>query len=68
MKRNRTTAIIYYIVAVLFYIVAIVNIFDRATRGMGVTWLCLASMWLCLGTVYFRKSQNKDDNSDSDDE
>ena len=68
MKRNRTTAIVYYIFAVVFYIVAIINIFDKTMRGMGVTWLCLGSMWLCLGTVYFRKSQDKDDNQDSDDE
>ena len=68
MKRNRTTAIIYYICAVVCYIVAIIHIFDRTTRGMGVVWLCLGSMWLCLGSVYFRKSQNKDDNSESDDE
>ena len=67
MKRNRITAIIFYIIAVIFYIVAIINIFDKATRGTGVTWLCLGSMWLCLGTVYINKSQNKDDNSDNDD-
>ena len=66
MKRNRTTAILYYICAVAFYIVAIIHIFDKTTGGMGITWLCLGSMWLCLGTVYFLKSQNKDD-SDSDD-
>lgn len=56
MKRNRTTAIVFYIIAVVFYIVAAINIFDKATRGMGVTWLCLGSTWLCLGTVYFLKS------------
>ena len=67
MKRNRTTAILYYICAVASYIVAIIHIFDKTTRGMGVIWLCLGSMWLCLGTVYFSKSPNKDD-SDSDDE
>ena len=68
MKRNRTTAIVYYIIAVGFYIVAAINIFDKSTRGMGVTWLCLGSMWLCLGSVFFLKSKQEDDNSDSDDE
>lgn len=56
MKRNRTTAIVYYIGAVLFYMVAIIYIFDNTTRGMEITWWCLGSMWLFLGTVYFRKS------------
>ena len=68
MKRNKKTAIIFYIIAGIFYIIAIINIFDKTTRGMGVFWLSLGSMWLCLGTVYINKSQNKDDNSDSDDE
>ena len=67
MKRNRITAIIYYILAVVFFIVAFINIFDDTTMGIGLICLCLGSIWLCLGTVYINKSQNKDDNSDSDD-
>lgn len=66
MKRNRMTAIVFYIIAVVFYIVALINIFDdQAMRSTGLTWLCLGSMWLCLGSVYLHKSQSHDD-SDSD--
>ena len=68
MKRNRTIAIIYYILAVLFYIIAIINIFDKTAGNMGIYWLCLGSVWLCLGSLFLHKSQNNDGDSNSDDE
>ncbi|MDO4313814.1 MAG: hypothetical protein Q4C52_12095 [Eubacteriales bacterium] len=67
MKNYRTIAIVFYLCAVAFYILASINIFEEATRDMGITWMCVGSMWLCLGSVYLNKSQTKDDDSDKDD-
>lgn len=67
MNRNRTTAVIYYVLAAVFYLVAVINFVDQ-TRKYGVIWLCLGSAWLCLGSVYLRKAQNEDDHPDSGDE
>ena len=65
MKSNRTIAIIFYLCAVVFYILAVINFFSKAEGSMGIICLGLGSMWLCLGTVSFRKSQHEDDDPDS---
>ena len=53
---------LYYLTCVLFYIVAIINFFNSDTTT-GAVWLCLGSVFLCLGTSSKRKNNENDDDS-----
>lgn len=65
MKNYKTISTIYYLCAVVFYLVALIIMLSSDQNGMGITWMCLASVWLSLGSVYRRKAQN-DDSSKED--
>jgi len=53
---------LYYLTCVLFYIVAIINFFNSDTTT-GAVWLCLGSVFLCLGTSSKQKNNKNDDDS-----
>ena len=53
---------LYYLTCVLFYIVAIINFFNSDTTT-GAVWLCLGSVFLCLGTSSKQKNNENDDDS-----
>lgn len=58
MKRNKITALLYFIMSLLFYVSGILN-FTSDVR-MGVIYLCLGSISLCFGVTWLNK---KDDDN-----
>ncbi|MBR6690621.1 MAG: hypothetical protein IKL65_04760 [Bacilli bacterium] len=57
-KTNKTVYILNYFTAVCFYIVSIINFINKE-NSMGVFYLCLGSMFMCLGSVRLNKSKKK---------
>ena len=60
MKRNKITALLYFITSLLFYVSAILNF--TSDVGMGVIYLCLGSTSLCFGVTWLNKNKKDDDN------
>ena len=60
--KNMDNKSLYYLTCVLFYIVAIINFFNSDTTT-GAVWLCLGSVFLCLGTSSKQKNNENDDDS-----
>ena len=58
MKRNKITAVLYFIASLLFYVSALFNF--ASDGSMGVVHLCLGSTFLCLGATWLNK---KDDDN-----
>lgn len=59
MKEYKISSKLFYISAVLFYLAAIINIFGGNNISMGVVWIGLGSAFLCLGSMYLKKSKEK---------
>lgn len=55
MKKEKTSAVLYYIASFCFYVAAIINFTSNSGNSMGVVWLCLGSTMLCLGSVWLNK-------------
>ncbi len=62
MKRNKISAVLYFIASLLFYISAIFNF--SSDSGMGVVYLCLGSVFLCLGVEWLNKDKAKNKKDD----
>ena len=52
MKKNKTVSTIYYLCSVAWFALAIMYFKGEDNTSMGITYLSIASVWLCLGTVY----------------
>ena len=52
MKKNKTVSTIYYLCSVAWFALAIMYFTGEDNTSMGITYLSIASVWLCLGTVY----------------
>ena len=57
-KANKTVSILNYFTAVCFYIVSTINFINKE-NSMSVFYLCLGSMFMCLGSVWLNKSKKK---------
>ena len=57
MKRNKITALLYFITSLLFYVSAILNF--TSDVGMGVIYLCLGSTSLCFGATWLNKNKKQ---------
>ena len=60
MKRNKITALLYFIMSLLFCVSGILN-FTSDVR-MGVIYQCLCSTSLCFGATWLNKNKKDDDN------
>ena len=60
MKRNKITALLYFIMSLLFCVSGILN-FTSDVR-MGVIYLYLCSTALCFGATWLNKNKKDDDN------
>ena len=58
MKRDKITALLYFITSLLFYVSAMLNL--PSDGRMGVVYLCIGSTFLCLGAT--RLNKKEDDN------
>ena len=68
MKKYQNISTLFYIVSALFNLLAIISLSGGMEGSTGFVWLSVGSVFLCLGSLYARKSkENRDDsNSDSD--
>ena len=57
-KTNKIVSTLNYFTAVCFYIISIIDFINR-NNSMGIFFLCLSSMFMCLGTVWLNKSKKK---------
>ena len=53
-KSNKIVSTLNYFSAVCFYIVSIINFINK-DNSMGIFYLCLGSMFMCMGTVWLNK-------------
>ena len=58
MKRNKITALLYFIMSLLFYVSGILNFTSDVRMGV----LCLGSTSLCFGATWLNKNKKNDDN------
>ena len=57
---------LFYLSSILFYIAAIITFATGNENSMGVMWLCLGSAFLCLGSAFLNKSNENNDNENSE--
>lgn len=60
MKPNKVNRALLYVSAALFYLAAIID-FAGADRSSGIIRLSLGSTFLCLGSMYAKKSKNDEE-------
>ena len=53
---KKKTGIKYFLCAVAFYIAAAI-LFIEDDTSVGVAFLCIGSMWLCMAAAYNNKSK-----------
>ena len=68
MKKYQNISTLFYIVSALFNLLAIISLSGGTQNSMGFVWLSLGSVFLCLGTLYSRKSRENSGDNDSHDE
>ncbi|MBQ2865842.1 MAG: hypothetical protein IJE90_04925 [Clostridia bacterium] len=67
MKNLKVSSTMFFIAAVLFNLAAVITFFSGNHNSTAVIWLCLGSTFLCLGTVYSKKStENKNTENDTE--
>lgn len=59
MKKTKLAMFVCFAAALLFYIAAAVSHFTSSDTSMTVIWICLGSIFLCLGAV--RKNRQDED-------
>lgn len=52
-----------YIMSVIFYSVAIITWISGDGGNFQIIWLCFGSMWLCISSVYPKKSKKDEGKS-----
>ena len=60
MKKEKTSAKVFYISAVCMYIVAFTNFFGNDYTTCGVIYLVLGTCNLCFGCICMRTKKRKD--------
>lgn len=63
---NKITSTLLYVSASLYYLSAIINFAVGNHNSTAVLWLCLGSTFLCLGSVYSKKSEENKDSKDEE--
>ena len=63
MKKGINKSILFYVVSALFLIVSAIGL-TRGNETMAIVWLSLGSAFLCLGSAYKKKENNKTNTDD----
>ena len=66
MKKGINKSILFYVVSALFLIVSAIGLTsgNENTMAMAIVWLSLGSAFLCLGSAYKKKENNKTNTDD----
>ena len=65
MKKNISSAL-FYLAAALFYVAAIIGFAGKSQNSMAFFWICMGSVFLCLGSRFKQKEQGKDGGEDKE--
>ena len=61
MKKEKVKSTLFYLAAALFYVAAIIGFAGIRENSMSFFWLCMGSVFLCLGTRFKQNDQDKED-------
>ena len=64
MKKGINKSILFYVVSALFLIVSAIGLTSGNANTMAIVWLSLGSAFLCLGSAYKKKENNKTNTDD----
>ena len=64
MKKGINKSILFYVVSALFLIVSAIGLTTGNENTMAIIWLSLGSAFLCLGSTYKKKENNKTNTDD----
>ena len=59
MKKGINKSILFYVVSALFLIASAIGLTTGNENTMAIIWLSLGSAFLCLGSTYKKKENNK---------
>ena len=59
MKKFNFRSVGFYIAAILFYVAAIIGFTGETQNSMSVFWLCIGSLFLCLGSTSKKKDKDE---------
>ena len=63
-EKGINKSILFYIASVLFFIASAIGFASGNENSMAIVWLCLGSSFLCLGSTYKKKENNKTNTDD----
>lgn len=64
MKKGINKSILFYIASVLFLVASAIDFTSGNKNTMAIIWLSLGSVFLCLGSTYKKKENNKTNTDD----
>ena len=64
MKKGINKSILFYVVSALFLIASAIGLTTGNENTMAIIWLSLGSAFLCLGSTYKKKENNKTNTDD----
>ena len=64
MKKGLKKSILFYVVSALFFIASAIGLTTGNENTMDIIWLSLGSAFLCLGSTYKKKENNKTSTDD----
>ena len=64
MKKGINKSILFYIASVLFLVASAIDFTSGNKNTMAIIWLSLGSAFLCLGSTYKKKENNKTNTDD----
>ena len=64
MKKRINKSILFYVASVLFLIASAIGLTTGNENTMAIIWLSLGSAFLCLGSTYKKKENNKTNTDD----
>ena len=64
MKKGINKSILFYVVSALFLIASAIGLTTGNENTMAIIWLSLGSAFLCLGSTYKKKENNKTSTDD----
>ena len=64
MKKGINKSILFCIASVLFFIASMISFISGNEKTMAIVWLCLSSSFLCLGSIYKKKENDKTNSDD----
>lgn len=64
MKKGINKSILFYVVSALFLIASAIGSTTGNENTMDIIWLSLGSAFLCLGSTYKKKENNKTSTDD----